>query len=113
MKAGEGSFYIAWSHGRCPCCGGELAESVNGVPCRAIGEGVMMCGRCIENEHGRESDQFVPALLESIAARTDEPMDRLLDEIDREVARTATGFSTRRYLAAVNAYPPQGRVRET
>jgi hypothetical protein len=83
------SIWRAWVAGRCPCCGGCLEPSINGVECLTLGELVKMCGRCVENEHGRESDRFVPVLLECIATRSDEPLDRLLDEVGKEESSCA------------------------
>lgn len=70
----DDSTWRRWRAGRCCCCGGELAESVNDVPCRAIGEGVLICGRCAEYDHDREQ-LVVQALLLSIATRDDAPLD--------------------------------------
>jgi hypothetical protein len=75
------SIWRSWVAGRCPCCGGPLKTSANGVHCLALAELVVMCGRCVENEHGRECVRFVPVLLECIATRTDAPFDKLLDEV--------------------------------
>lgn len=86
MSNAEASIYNSWAAGRCPCCGmaldewwwkGEVTQPV------AIGEGVIMCGRCIANEHGRESADFIPTLLLCIVARSDAPMEQLLDRIER------------------------------
>jgi hypothetical protein len=41
-----------WLAGRCPCCGTEADEpDVDGTEPELIGEGVLMCGRCIRNRH--------------------------------------------------------------
>jgi hypothetical protein len=90
MSEPAASIYLAWRHGRCPCCGGPLDawEDLQGVvtECVALAELVRMCGRCVANEHGRDSDRFVPVLLECIARRTDAPLDALLDEIGIEAS---------------------------
>jgi hypothetical protein len=54
--------YARWAAGCCPCCGGGLGESPE-----PIGEGVMLCGRCIENEHHLTAGEFVPMMLAAIA----------------------------------------------
>jgi hypothetical protein len=88
MSEPAASIYLSWRRGRCPCCGGPLVawEDRQGTvtECLTLGELVRMCGRCVANEHGRESDRFVPVLLECIARRTDAPLDALLDEIGNE-----------------------------
>lgn len=52
-----------WMAGRCPCCGGGLyswpgPDGVEHQP-EAIGEGVMMCGRCMGNEHYIETADLI------------------------------------------------------
>ena len=72
-----------WAAGRCPCCGcfPAASEGTYGGQPKAIGEGVIMCGRCIENEHGRESDQFIPTMLRCIVLGDDAPMDELIKSV--------------------------------
>jgi acetyltransferase-like isoleucine patch superfamily enzyme len=58
--------YDRWAALLCPCCGvAEFNDATDGPPA-VIGEGVMICGRCVANEHGRESDQFFPMMLTAI-----------------------------------------------
>jgi hypothetical protein len=57
--------YARWAAGRCPCCGAALDWWT--TPPEAIGEGVMLCGRCIENKHHLAADEFVPVMLMAIA----------------------------------------------
>lgn len=56
--------------GMCPCCGSDLTSwpSPSGeyIEPQAIAEGVMLCGRCIGNEH-QETPGFVEWILQSIA----------------------------------------------
>lgn len=57
-----------WLRGLCPCCGGRLCEwewrgEVHEPA--PIGEGVMLCGRCIGNEH-HLTPEFVPLMLASL-----------------------------------------------
>jgi hypothetical protein len=70
--------YRRWSDGWCPCCAGDIDEWIDGTQPQAIGEGVMLCGRCIANEHHLEPPALVMAILEAIALRDDGPIDRLL-----------------------------------
>ena len=64
--------YARWADGDCPCCGVMRMESYwpdnYGEPHapQVIGEGVMICGRCVANEHGREFDEFFPMMLRAI-----------------------------------------------
>jgi len=55
--------------GRCPCCGSKLYEwtdsrDVTYQPAQ-IGEGVLLCGRCIGNEH-HETQEVVEFILRDI-----------------------------------------------
>lgn len=62
--------HARWAAGRCPCCASDMCEwEWNGEVAepRAIGEGVMMCGRCVANNHHEETG-FIPAMLEAIAS---------------------------------------------
>ncbi|MGO8725108.1 MAG: hypothetical protein ACLQK8_00070 [Streptosporangiaceae bacterium] len=43
--------YNCWSHGDCPCCGLDLESAADGTACRAIGEGVLICGDCAMRGH--------------------------------------------------------------
>jgi hypothetical protein len=43
--------YNRWSHGDCPCCGLDLESAGDGTACRAIGEGVLICGDCAARGH--------------------------------------------------------------
>ena len=70
--------YQRWSDGVCPCCGGDIDEWIDGTQPQAIGEGVMICGRCIAYDHMSSADGFVVAMLEAIVVRDDAPLDRLL-----------------------------------
>jgi hypothetical protein len=58
-----------WLAGLCPCCGGELDDWVSlagdVVDPEAIGEGVMLCGRCTGNEHAADPE-FRDAMLAAI-----------------------------------------------
>lgn len=40
-----------WLAGECPCCGMKPYPDVDGTECEAIGEGVIICGRCVLNRH--------------------------------------------------------------
>lgn len=70
----------SWELGRCPCCGGALCEYIDGTEPEAIGEGVMLCGRCVAMEH-HWTPGLVPALLEAIVLGDDGPINRLLDAV--------------------------------
>lgn len=57
--------------GRCPCCGSGLYEWRNNkgdvfYP-EAIGEEVLLCGRCIANEHQIRPPEVVQWILQSLA----------------------------------------------
>jgi hypothetical protein len=57
----------AWEDGKCPCCTGDLIpwpgpDGVEHEP-EAIAEGVMMCGRCMGNEHYIEAAEFILSSL--------------------------------------------------
>lgn len=81
------SIYLAWRAGRCPCCGGPLDSwewRGEVTEPQALAELVMLCGRCVANEHGRESTDFASTLLECIATKSDKPLDDLLDRIGNE-----------------------------
>ena len=58
-----------WLAGLCPCCGSDICEwewnDVTTEP-EAIAEGVMICGRCIANDHLNAADGFTQALLASL-----------------------------------------------
>jgi hypothetical protein len=41
-----------WQNGDCFCCGSDLYWYGTPYP-EPVAEGVMMCGRCTENEHNR------------------------------------------------------------
>ncbi len=71
--------YRRWAAGLCPCCGAEL-DWWRDIEPQAIGEGVMVCGRCVDNEHGirPEEAEMRDAMLEAIARRDDGPIERLL-----------------------------------
>jgi hypothetical protein len=45
-----------------------------------VAEGVMLCGRCIANEH-MDPPGYLEALLESIARRDDDVIERAIDAI--------------------------------
>jgi hypothetical protein len=60
--------YARWAAGECPCCG--LGLDWHG-PAAAIGEGVRLCGRCIENEHHLTAPEFIPMMLTAIARGAD------------------------------------------
>jgi hypothetical protein len=59
-----------WLAGKCPCCGAELDSWINSnhetIQPEAIAEGVMMCGRCIGNEHHIRPEGFLEMLLKSL-----------------------------------------------
>jgi len=42
--------YSRWVSGKCPCCGSDLGEDEGTCP-QTIAEGVVLCGRCIRQEH--------------------------------------------------------------
>ena len=73
--------YRRWAAGRCPCCAGPVDDWEDSAgeitDPEAIAERVMLCGRCIANEH-HTPPGFLAALLEAIARRTDQPIDDLL-----------------------------------
>jgi len=57
-----------WLAGLCPCCGGDLCEwewrdEVHEP--QPIAEGVMLCGRCIGNEH-HVTPGFTEVILASL-----------------------------------------------
>lgn len=70
VDAGEArSAWFRWKRGDCPCCPSELVEwDWNGVVYQpeAVAEGVILCGRCIGNEHHRPAE--LRNLLELLAA---------------------------------------------
>jgi hypothetical protein len=47
----------------------------------AVAEGVTLCGRCIANEHHLAPAGFLPALLEAIARRDDDVLERAIDAV--------------------------------
>jgi len=67
--------YQAWAAGVCPCCSSALdswpAPDGRTVEPAAIGEGVMLCGRCIGNRHHEDPPGFAGLLLRAIAERSD------------------------------------------
>ena len=74
----DDSTYRRWAHGLCPCCAGSICEGTYGGQPRAIGEGVMICGRCAENEHD-DIPGLIDAMLLAIASRDDTPLDVLIN----------------------------------
>ena len=74
--------YRRWARGDCPCCGAALDWWPDVAP-EAIGEGVMICGRCVENDHMRldGEDVLTAAMLEAIVTRSDDPVDRVLASV--------------------------------
>ena len=46
-----------------------------------VAEGVTLCGRCIANEHHLAPPGFLEALLESIARRDDDVIERAIDAV--------------------------------
>lgn len=72
-----GETYRRWAAGCCPCCGGELDHDVDGQAPAPIGEGVMICGRCVANDH-MQPPGLVAAILAAIVMRTEAPIDQLL-----------------------------------
>lgn len=59
-----------WLAARCPCCGGEICGwdhpyRDEAFEPEAIGEDVMLCGRCIGNEHAADPE-FRDAMLAAI-----------------------------------------------
>lgn len=73
--------YQRWAAGLCPCCAGDVCEYYDATQPQAIGEGVMVCGRCVANEHGDLPGLPVgivwEIILESIVRRNDEPHQRI------------------------------------
>lgn len=62
--------YARWADGKCPCCASEICDwewDGQVYEPQAIGEGVMMCGRCIGNNHHEETG-FIPMMLEAISS---------------------------------------------
>jgi hypothetical protein len=51
VTADFGSCRPRWLAGECPCCGMEPCPDADGTECEAIGEGVIICGRCVRNRH--------------------------------------------------------------
>lgn len=80
--------YARWARGDCPCCSGPLLESVDGTECAAIGEGVMICGRCIEHEH-HHNDGLPEVLLAAILYRHDGPVDDWVEQVEAEMIARA------------------------
>ena len=76
--------YSRWAAGLCPCCGMDIEpwewQDVITDP-EPLVEGVMVCGRCVANEHlsrpGYE-EEGRQAMLEAIVRRDDQPIDDLL-----------------------------------
>jgi hypothetical protein len=55
-----------WLAGLCPCCGHDAdVPDVDGQEPEVIGDGVMICGRCIRNRHldGGVGDALLLAVL--------------------------------------------------
>jgi hypothetical protein len=75
--------YRRWAAGRCPCCAGTVCEDEDRdgtvTDPKAIGEGVVVCGRCWARGH--MDDGLGEAILEAIARRDDGPVDRLIDSV--------------------------------
>jgi CO dehydrogenase/acetyl-CoA synthase alpha subunit len=60
-----------WEAGLCPCCAGDICEwtaTYDGTVYEPepIAEGVMMCGRCIGNEHHAGEFNVVPLILAAL-----------------------------------------------
>jgi len=53
-----------WQAGRCPCCGMDTDRRIAGTQPAPIGEGVLMCGWCVQSGHN--DDDHVAWLLEAI-----------------------------------------------
>jgi hypothetical protein len=53
----------SWLAGRCPCCSADLDWW--GRDPEPIAEGVMICGRCAENEHHADPE-FIQMMLTSL-----------------------------------------------
>ena len=47
------------------------------MPCEPIGEGVLVCGRCVENHHLQ--GPVVEAMLKSIALRDERYVDEAIE----------------------------------
>ena len=56
-----------WRAGLCPCCGMAVIEHCDGTMPQALGEGVLICGRCVANEHMR--DGFGDLILASLVMK--------------------------------------------
>lgn len=56
--------------GLCPCCGSELGEWTDNdyevIEPQAIGEGVMLCGRCIGNKHHEGETSVTEFMLRAL-----------------------------------------------
>lgn len=76
MAGALGQSYRRWAAGRCPCCGGELEEWIDGTKPEAVAEGVRFCGRCIANEH--DEPLAVSLILIALAERSDDAIERHL-----------------------------------
>lgn len=61
-----------WLAGLCPCCGADLDWWMTQP--ESIAEGVMMCGRCIENDHHQRPPEFLPLLLKALVTGDEIPM---------------------------------------
>lgn len=70
-----------WEAGLCPCCAGDLCEWVDGTQSAAIGEEVLICGRCAANDHVASVPGLAEAMLMAIAIRDDKPIEDLLHAI--------------------------------
>jgi hypothetical protein len=53
-----------WQAGWCPCCGMDTVATASGTQPAPIGEGVLMCGWCVESCHN--DDDHVVWLLKAI-----------------------------------------------
>lgn len=52
-----------WLAGLCPCCGSGLNDWDEEPS--VVAEGVVMCGRCIKNQH-YDPPEFLQSMLEAI-----------------------------------------------
>jgi hypothetical protein len=62
--------YARWKMLLCPCCASEMCDwewRGEVTEPRAIAEGIMLCGRCIANDHAADPE-FVVAMMRAIAA---------------------------------------------
>jgi hypothetical protein len=54
-----------WLRGDCLCCGADLDWWPDTDP-EPVAEGVMMCGRCIANEHHLRPPEVLASLLAAL-----------------------------------------------